>query len=101
MDKRLATECIKSFEDINFIEKTEGNHTIGYIKDDSQHKIKVQYLDDNLGKYILSCLMPLKRKAMRQTSPNAFQNGLSTADMRFLKIKSFFTLFSPFWMSNF
>ena len=51
MDKRLAIECIKIHEDINFTEQLEGENIIGYVDDNDRH-IKVLYLEDNLGKYL-------------------------------------------------
>ena len=60
MNKRLAIECIKIHEDINFTEELEGESTIGYIDDNDRH-IKVLYLEDNLGKY-LSLVYAIEKK---------------------------------------
>ena len=51
MDKRIAIECIKLFENIKFSEQIEGSNTIGYINY-ANKQIKVLYHEDNLGKYI-------------------------------------------------
>lgn len=48
MDKRIAIECIKLFENIKFSEQIEDSNTIGYINY-ANKQIKVLYLEDNLG----------------------------------------------------
>lgn len=51
MDKRIATELIKLFENINFTEHFEGDEIVGSIQDHDRI-IQVSFLGDNLGKYL-------------------------------------------------
>lgn len=51
MDKRIATELIKLFENINFTEHFEGNEIVGSIQDHDRI-IQVSFLGDNMGKYL-------------------------------------------------
>ena len=51
MDKRIATELIKLFENINFTEHVEGDEIVGSIQDHDRI-IQVSFLGDNMGKYL-------------------------------------------------
>ena len=51
MDKRIATELIKLFENINFTEHFEGDEIIGSIQDHDRI-IQVSFLGDNMGNYL-------------------------------------------------
>ena len=51
MDKRIATELIKLFENINFTEHFEGDEIVGSIQDHDRI-IQVSFLGDNMGKYL-------------------------------------------------
>ncbi len=59
-NQRRAIEWIKQLEDINFKGEIEGEDVIGYIDDHDGH-IEVQYLEDNLGKYI-ALVLPVEKK---------------------------------------
>ena len=51
MDKRIATELIKLFENIIFTEHFEGDEIVGSIQDHDRI-IQVSFLGDNMGKYL-------------------------------------------------
>lgn len=50
--KQLCIERIKFLDNINFVEQIEGKYTIGYIEHYCTDRIKVLYLEDNLGSYV-------------------------------------------------
>ena len=51
MDRRIATELIKLFDNINFTEHFEGDEIIGSIQDHDRI-IQVSFLGDNMGNYL-------------------------------------------------
>ena len=51
MDRRIATELIKLFENINFTEHFEGDEIVGSIQDHDRI-IQVSFLGDNMGNYL-------------------------------------------------
>lgn len=50
-EKKDAINCIKQFEDFQFIEQIEGENVIGYINDHDR-TIQVSFLTDNMGRYL-------------------------------------------------
>lgn len=51
MNKRIATELIKLFKNINFTEHFEGDEIVGSIQDHDRI-IQVSFLGDNMGRYL-------------------------------------------------
>lgn len=51
MDRRIATELIKLFDNINFTEHFEGDEIIGSIQD-YDRIIQVSFIGDNMGNYL-------------------------------------------------
>lgn len=80
--KQICIERIKFLDNINFVEQIEGKYTIGYIEHYCTNRIKVLYLEDNLGSYV-SLLYVMEMKNNCDSVCEIFQEKLSTGDLIF------------------